>query len=165
MRSLQKPAKKGVRKATTTATVNQAAFRSLWRGSPRHSVHTNNVFCPVRHEVKHDYIGAVPKSQQRTQVPKYSCPKGPSKDATPTAENKSNARAKSVAKMRDGKIAVVAARKVAQDGATPCSLLCSHLCRIRRLIMRTRLQWPRRANMPSVKPCWRLHWPMGLVWI
>ena len=99
----------------------------LWSGSPRHSV--NKVCCPRRHGVRHDYIGAIPKSQQRTQAQKGLMPQRSQQNVTPTQDNKSNAHAKRVAKMRDGKIAVVAARKVAQDVATHCNHLCSHLCR------------------------------------
>ena len=50
--------------------------------------------------------------------------------AAPTDEETANARADRAANMRDGKLADVAARKVAQDAAAPCSLLCRHLCRL-----------------------------------
>ena len=87
--------KKGLRKATTTATANQEAFRKFVVEQSKAFRKKKMGWHPGRHGVRHDQLGAMSKSQQRTQVPKGSGPKGPSRRPHPLRRTNQSTRRQS----------------------------------------------------------------------
>ena len=113
--------KKGLRKATTTATTNQEAFSKF-------VVKKSNAFRDKKCHVPKEALSKERSSWRNIKVsaedsgPKgLSSQKGPRRRPHPHISNTAKARADRAAHMRDGKISYVATRNVAQYAATPAT--------------------------------------------